>query len=64
MVCQRLALIMGFVSVCLRKWHARVYRCVCVCALVRVAVCLRVRQSEHGCGKNVYAYGRLYFQEG
>lgn len=32
MVCQRLALIMGFVSVCLRKWHARVYRCVCVCA--------------------------------
>lgn len=28
MVCQCLALIMGFVSVCLRKWHARV--CVCV----------------------------------
>lgn len=29
MVCQRLALIMGFVSVCLRKWHARAHRRVC-----------------------------------
>lgn len=37
MVCQRLALIMGFVSVCLRKWHARVHWCVPV--LVCVAVC-------------------------
>lgn len=31
MVCQCLALIMGFVSVCLRKWHARVPAPVCVC---------------------------------
>lgn len=30
MVCQCLALIMGFVSVCLRKRHARVRLCVCV----------------------------------
>ena len=37
MVCQCLALIMGFVSVCLRKWHARVRWCVLVC----VCVCAR-----------------------
>lgn len=35
MVCQCLALIMGFVSVCLRKWHARVHWCVLVCVFVR-----------------------------
>lgn len=30
MVCQRLALIMGLVSMCLCKWHARVRGRVCV----------------------------------
>ena len=39
-VCQCLALIMGFVSVCLRKWHARVRWCVLVC------VCLCARDVE------------------
>lgn len=49
MVCQRLALIMGFVSVRLRKWHARVHWClrallVCCC----VFVCARQRAQGHG----------------
>lgn len=52
MVCQRLALIMGFVSVYLCKWHARVL--VCVCLWVAVYVYLGARLRANGCGKNVY----------
>lgn len=56
MVCQRLALIMGFVSVCLRKWHARVHWW----ELASVAVCLCAKQVAHVCEKK-NIYGRLYF---
>lgn len=47
MVCQGLALIMGFVSVCLRKWHARVHWL----ELASVAMCLCARQVAHVCEK-------------
>lgn len=43
-VCQCLALIMGFVSVRLRKWHARVRWCVCVSACV--CCCMFVCEAE------------------
>lgn len=51
-VCQCLALIMGFVSVCLRKWHARVHWC--VRALVCVATCLCVRPRARGGVEKMY----------
>lgn len=59
-VCQRLALIMGFVSVCLLKWHARVLWCVRV--LVCDAVCLCVRRRTRGHGKLYICAGDYIFK--
>lgn len=59
MVCQRLALIMGFVSVCLRKWHARVRRC------VPVLVCVAACKAEHiGKEKSIYVQVIILFSRG
>ncbi len=52
-VCQCLALIMGFVSVCLRKWHARVRWCVCA------LVCVCVRGREHMGVEKMYIYAQV-----
>lgn len=65
-VCQRLALIMGFVSVCLRKWHARVYRCVCVRWCVLQCVCawgranMGVEKMYMHTGDYIFKRVRLY----
>lgn len=59
-VCQRLALIMGFVSVCLRKWHARVLWCMRVlrcapCESMGVEKCMYVQVTIFARGWN-YMY--------
>lgn len=55
MVCQRLALIMGFVSVRLRKWHARVHWC------LRALLCVCVQGREHrGVEKKMYIHAGDY----
>lgn len=65
-VCQRLALIMGFVSVCLRKWHACVYRCVCVRWYVLQCVCawgrvnMGVEKMYMHMGDYIFKRVRLY----
>lgn len=56
MVCQCLALIMGFVSVCLRKRNARVRLCV----LARERVCVRLGTGKTYLCAQVIIFWRVY----